>query len=110
MSIAAAYCGVPVSIPAGNGRESAATSAPVSTPTTPGSRERRGRVDLDPGVRELRADDRRVEACGDGREIVEEPALAAEQRVVLDAQHAPADPGRSVVAGSGVPRRERTTV
>ena len=33
------------SMPAGNGRDSAATSSPVSTPTTPGQLERRGRID-----------------------------------------------------------------
>ena len=59
-----------------------------------GRRERRRGVDLDPRVGELRAHDRGVERAGDGGEIVEEPALAAQQRVVLDPQHAAADPGR----------------
>ena len=46
--------------------------------------------------------------AGDGREIVEKPAFAAEQRVVLDPQHAPANPGGFQWSQAQVvPRRER---
>ena len=55
-------------------------------------RERGGRVDRHPRVGELRADDRRMPGVRDGLEVVDEPPLAAEERLVLDALERAPDP------------------
>ena len=44
-------------------------------------------------MRELGADDRRVPGVRNGLEVVDEATLAAEQRLVLDAEHRLPDPG-----------------
>ena len=54
-------------------------------------------------VGELRAHDGRVAGVRDGVEIVEEPALAAEQRLVLDAQERAPDPRLRGGLGSHAP-------
>ena len=90
-----------------NGRECAATSAPVDDADHARQRERGGGVDrADARVREGRAHDRRAADVGQRVEVVDEPALAAQQGVVLDAQRTS---GRRVraparVDGSGSPR------
>ncbi len=68
---------------------------------------------------ELGAHDGRVEAAGDGGEVVQKPALSPEQGVVLDAQDAAADPGtgdrrqpvagRDALSGDARELRARTT-
>ena len=81
------------SMPAGNGRESSATSAPVRTPTTPGSSSAARRVEpRDARVRIRRAQHGSVPRVRDGVEIVDEATLAAQQRVVLEAGERAADP------------------
>ena len=92
------------SIPAGNGRESSATSAPVSTPTTPGSSSAAAG-----SSRVMRAcangerSDGGVARVRDRVEVVDEAALAAQQRFVLEAGKRAADPavlhGRRAHAG-----------
>ena len=63
-------------------------------------RERRGRVDRDVRVRELRADDRGVPGVRNRLEIVDEAPLAAEERLVLETLERAPDPHR-VLRGDG---------
>ena len=65
-------------------------------------RERRGGVDrADARVREGRAHDRRAAGVGQRVEVVDEPALAAQQRVVLDSQRWAADVSGRLLTWTG---------
>ena len=83
----------------GNGFERRTTSSPVSTPRTPSSASAAvgSTVTL---AGELRADDRRMPGVRDGLEVVDEPPLAAKERLVLDALERAPDP-RGVLRGDG---------
>ena len=77
--------GTPLSIPAGNGRDIAATSAPVRTPTTPGSSS--AALASSAAMRACGTKDRRIAACrtfGKRIEVVDEPSFAAQKRLVLE--------------------------
>lgn len=72
----------------------ATTSAPVRTPTTPGTS--RAGPESSRTARACasgRAEDRRVARVGDGVEMVDEATLAAEQGLVLEAEEGAPDPG-----------------
>jgi hypothetical protein len=67
-----------------------------------GQRERPGGVDCaDARVCEGRAHDRRAGDVGQRVEIVDEPALAAQEGIVLDAQRRAADVSRRLLAWTG---------
>src|SRR5258707_195247 len=69
----------------GNGRDSAATSSPVSTPTTPGTA--RAAATSTAMIRAWASVERTTAASaiwGKGFEVVHEPALSPEEGVVLD--------------------------